>query len=117
MANIVYAAELARRHPSITSISVHPGVVKTNLVTSLGAGKKAFVYGVNFLLGIGIMTEERGRMSQLWAAAGSKKSELVNGAFYRPVGVLSNNKLDKIATSEEFAKKLWKWTDKELEAF
>lgn len=117
LANIVYAAELARRYPSITTVSVHPGVVETGLVTGLTSVRKAFVYGANSLKGIDMMTEERGRMSQLWVAAGAKKFDLVNGGFYRPVGVLSNGKLDSIAKSEEFAKVLWEWTDKVLEGF
>ena len=117
LANIVYAAELARRYPSITSVSVHPGVVKTDLVNRLGYLHKAIVYGLNALMGIRLMTEERGRMSQLWVAAGAKKSELINGAFYRPVGVLSNDQLDEIAKSETFAKELWEWTEKTLRDF
>jgi NAD(P)-dependent dehydrogenase (short-subunit alcohol dehydrogenase family) len=36
LANILYAAELARRLPQITSVSVHPGVMMTGLVTGLG---------------------------------------------------------------------------------
>ena len=72
------------------------------------------VYYVNLLMGVRIMTLERGRMSQLWVAAGAKKSEMVNGAFYRPVGVLSNNRLDKVAKSEKFAKELWEWTEQAL---
>jgi len=92
-------------------------VVETNLVHSLGRFNKSVVYGVNYLMGVSLMTEQRGRMSQLWVAAGAKKSELVNGAFYRPVGVLSNNQLDKLAKSEKFAKELWEWTEKALEPF
>ena len=36
LANIVYAAEIARRYPTITCLSVHPGVVATDLVSNLG---------------------------------------------------------------------------------
>jgi len=98
-------------------MSVHPGVVETDLVNRLDPVKKAFVYGMNFLMGIRLMTEERGRLSQLWVAAGAKKSELVNGAFYRPIGVLRNDQLDKLAKSETFAKELWEWTNTALEQF
>lgn len=35
LANIVYAAELARRYPAITSVSIHPGVIDTGLVSNL----------------------------------------------------------------------------------
>lgn len=47
LANIVYAAELARRFPMITSLSVHPGVVNTGLVSGLNAARKALIYVAN----------------------------------------------------------------------
>ncbi|KAI1754850.1 putative short-chain dehydrogenase [Xylaria castorea] len=111
LANLVYAAEVARRHPQIMAVSVHPGVVKTDLVNTLSASEKALVYGANFLMGVSLMEEKQGCLSQLWVAAGARRDELVNGAYYRPVGVMSNSQLDKIAKSEEFASKLWTWTD------
>lgn len=45
IANIVYAAELARRHgqDGIYAVSVHPGVVNTTLVLDLGVAQKALV--------------------------------------------------------------------------
>ena len=30
-ANIMFAAELARRHPQLTSVSLHPGIIMTDL--------------------------------------------------------------------------------------
>ncbi|KAJ9143489.1 NAD(P)-binding protein [Pleurostoma richardsiae] len=110
LANIVYAAELARRYPSILTVSVHPGVVETGLVTNLDPVRKAFVYAANFVQGTSIMKTEQGCYSQLWVAAGGKRDEMLNGAFYMPVGVLSNDKLDKTAKSQELAKRLWDWT-------
>ncbi|KAI0550360.1 putative short-chain dehydrogenase [Xylaria curta] len=117
LANVVYAAEVARRYPQIVAVSVHPGVVKTDLVNTLSASEKALVYGANFLMGVSLMKEEQGCLSQLWVAAGARRDELVNGAYYRPVGVMSNSQLDKIAKSEEFANKLWTWTDEAVAKF
>ncbi|KAI1420881.1 putative short-chain dehydrogenase [Xylaria sp. FL1777] len=117
LANIVYAAEVARRYPQIMAVSVHPGVVKTDLVNSLSFSEKALVYGANFVMGVKLMEEEQGCLSQLWVAAGARRDQLVNGSFYRPVGVLSNSELDKVATSQEFATKLWTWTDDALAKF
>ena len=113
-ANIVYAAELARHHPSITSTSVHPGVVNTGLVENLGTMHKALVYVAN--LGNVVKVEE-GCLNQLWAAAGGRKEEVVNGAFYMPVGVESQNKLDAKAKDKEFATELWEFTETTLESF
>jgi len=109
-ANIVYAAELARRYPQILSVSVHPGVVGTDLVHSLTWSRKAFVRGTNWVQGISMMTPEQGRLNQIWAAT-AKRSEIVNGGFYTPVGVLRNDMLDDDAKSPEIARKLWDWTN------
>ncbi|KAI1089955.1 oxidoreductase [Rostrohypoxylon terebratum] len=114
LANILYASEVARRYPSIKAASVHPGVVATDLVNNLPTMRKAMVYGVNWLKGIKIVDEKKGRLSQLWAAAGASRNELVNGAYYMPVGVLSNEKLDKFAKSEELAGELWSYTESVL---
>jgi NAD(P)-dependent dehydrogenase (short-subunit alcohol dehydrogenase family) len=111
LANIVYAAELARRYPSITCLSVHPGIVSTELVGNLNMVDKALVYVPT--LGQ-MLTPEEGVHSQLYVAAGAEKTDLVNGGFYMPVGVLSNSKLDKAAKSEKLATELWDWTETAL---
>ncbi|KAH7144304.1 hypothetical protein B0J13DRAFT_554927 [Dactylonectria estremocensis] len=41
LANILYAAEVARRYPKITAVSLHPGIVGTGLVNDLGLFSKA----------------------------------------------------------------------------
>lgn len=112
LANILYAAELARRYPRILAVSVHPGVVKTGLVTNLPWVKRVFVTAANWAQGM--LEPHQGCWSQLWVAAAAKRDELVNGAFYMPVGVESNSTLDKTAKDEELAKKLWEWTDEVL---
>ncbi|KAI1454759.1 oxidoreductase [Annulohypoxylon moriforme] len=114
LANILYAAEMARRYPSIKAVSVHPGVVATDLVNNLPKMKKAMVYLTNWLTGISVVDEKMGRLSQLWTAAGASRDELVNEAYYMPVGVLSNDTLDKTAKSEELARELWLYTEDAL---
>ena len=111
---MLYAAELARRHPSILSVSLHPGVVETGLVTSLTGWKKAAVYVPNLLLRNPIMQVEQGCHNQLWCAVGARRDEIVNGGIYYPVGVLGNDRLDNAAKSLELASELWDWTDEVL---
>ena len=117
LANIVYTAELARRYPQILCVSVHPGVVTTDLVNSLSTSRKAMIKSFNWLQGISFIPPEKGRLNQLWAAAGGARSQLINGAFYMPVGVLSNRELDSTAKSEEFATELWRWSNEVLNNF
>ncbi|KAI1471273.1 oxidoreductase [Daldinia caldariorum] len=112
IANVIYAAEIGRRYPKIKAVSIHPGVVTTDLVNNLPPMRKAFVYGTSWLLGNGVVDESKGRLNQLWAAAGAKRDELVSGAYYTPVGV--RGKLDEIAKSEELGRELWSWTDEVL---
>ncbi|KAF4625177.1 hypothetical protein G7Y89_g12993 [Cudoniella acicularis] len=115
LANIVYASELSKRYPSITSVSIHPSVVTTTLVNDLSAARRALVYVGCYVQGVAVVKPEEGVLSQLWVAAGAHKNDLVNGAFYMPVGILSNNLLDKVAKSEAFGEKLWDWTAKALD--
>lgn len=80
--------------------------------------KKTFaVYVPNWLMGVTLLSPQQGCYSQLWCAAGAKRDELVNGAFYMPIGVLSNDKLDKVAKSHEVAEKLYSWTEEVLEQY
>jgi NAD(P)-dependent dehydrogenase (short-subunit alcohol dehydrogenase family) len=111
IANILYAAELARRHPEITAVSVHPGVVRTGLVSDLSFLNRALVYVTN----VGCMkTLQQGTYNQLWAATVAKE-RIVNGEFYEPVGVRGRH--DKTSKNEKLAEELWEWTEKELELY
>lgn len=114
LANILYAAELARRHPELTSVSAHPGVVATDLVSTLGMRDKLMVYAGN---GWKLNTESEGVLNQLWASTAVDKAKLVNGAFYLPVGILAQNKLDKTASSTQLARELWEWTENALKDY
>lgn len=113
LANILAAAELARRHPQITTVSVHPGVVKTDLVHSQTFLNRVFIYTMNFLMGVKFMEPEQGAWNSVWCAAAAKKVDLKNGGFYIPVGDERSVDLekDKVASSKELASKLWDWTD------
>jgi NAD(P)-dependent dehydrogenase (short-subunit alcohol dehydrogenase family) len=111
LANILYAAELGRRYPSITSVSIHPGVINTGLVGNLSFLDRTLVHVVN--LG-NFMTPEEGIQNQLWAAT-AKDGDVVNGTFYEPVAVLGTH--GNLSKDGNLATQLWDWTEKELEAF
>lgn len=111
LANILYAAELGRRYPSITSVSIHPGVINTGLVGNLSFLDRALVHVTN----IGnFMTPEEGVQNQLWAAT-ARNGAVVNGAFYEPVAALGTH--DKLSKDQDLALQLWDWTEKELESY
>lgn len=112
-ANILFAAELARRHPEIMSVSVHPGVVASDLYNSAQATHAAARYGFPVAKNLFLRDVPSGTLNQLWAAAGAKRTELVPGAYYTAVGHVSRR--NRYATDQELARKLWEWTDQETE--
>ncbi|KAJ7451041.1 oxidoreductase [Mycena latifolia] len=111
LANILYSAELAKRYPQITSVSIHPGVVQTNLVASQKGFSKALIRITN---PFSIVTPADGARNQLWAAT-YDKGKVVNGAYYEPVGV--PGKHARKSRDQKLAGELWEWTEKELESF
>lgn len=110
-ANIAFAAELARRYPQILSVSVHPGVVASDLYVTSGESRAIVRYGMAVLGPLVMRTVRSGALNQLWAA-GAKRELVKNGAYYTPVGVIHKN--NKYATDTELGRKLWEWTDAEV---
>ncbi|KAK7998663.1 hypothetical protein PG991_015142 [Apiospora marii] len=109
LANLLYARELAARYPQITSLSIHPGVVKTALVTDLTLAQKMLVYAPN----VGkMLTPEQGTYNLLWAIT-APKEKIKTGGFYLPVGEICNDKT-KPSEDPELQKRLWDWTEEQL---
>ena len=111
LANLLYADELARRHPDVISAAVHPGVVETELVTKhLSFANRL---GMRFkMMGTKRLTPEEGAKNQVWAATAK---DVVGGTYYVPVGVKGNR--EKMGNDEGLAKELWDWTEGELDKF
>lgn len=108
-ANMMYARELAARYPNILALSITPGVVTTGLVTNLGLVDKAMVYLPN----MGKMkTPEEGTHNLLWAIS-APKDKVKSGAYYEPVGELSNSST-KASKDPKLGSQLWEWTEAEL---
>ena len=117
LANILYPAELARRYPKIKSMSIHPGVVATDLMYDQSWQVRWFIHITCWMQGLKYLTPHQGCWNQVYCAAVAKKDELVNGGFYYPVGVHSPGKLDKTARDEKLAGRLYEWTQGILEKF
>jgi NAD(P)-dependent dehydrogenase (short-subunit alcohol dehydrogenase family) len=112
LANLLYAQELARRYPGITSVSVHPGYVRTDLFASTTFFDRIPVY----VMGAGQwLSVAEGPYNQTWAAT-TKKENLENGGYYEPVA--KKGKLaTKHSTDRELAERLWEWTEAELKDY
>lgn len=114
-ANILFAAELARRYPAIKSVSVHPGIIKSDLWNTINKSNALIRLGLILIRPLVFQTIPTGAHNALWAAAGAKKEELQNGAYYAPVGkVDGENSGNKYAMDVEAGKTLWEWTEGEI---
>jgi hypothetical protein len=56
---------------------------------------------------------ERGAFNTLWAATTPVQSSIESGSVYYPVGL--HQKHTKAASDEEQWKKLWEWTNQQLQ--
>ena len=110
LANVQYPAILAEKYPTITFVSLHPGVVKTDLVHRLTPEERDLVYKYSSV----IVEPEEGVWNTCWCAT-TKKSNLKNGELYLPVGELGQH--SKESADKELQEKLWDWTQTELKAY
>jgi NAD(P)-dependent dehydrogenase (short-subunit alcohol dehydrogenase family) len=116
LANILFSKELAARYPEITSVSIHPGVIITDLYASAAKGWfmsfaiRMYSKIARFLPGH-FGDAKGGALNQTWAAV-EKKENVTNGALYFPVGKLTGG--SSYAKDAGLARKLWEYTEEEL---
>ena len=107
LANLLYAQELSKRYPSILTVSLHPGLVMTEMNTSAP-------WYVRTLMAIFVpfdrLQPDQGAFTTLWAAT-ENRERLVNGEYYEPVGEVGKKSAN--VTSEK-SSKLWAWTEESL---
>jgi retinol dehydrogenase 12 len=110
LANVLWVRHLAKVYPQFTVASVHPGIVNTELMNRATATPTI----VKALVKIGgsavLSSVEKGARNQLWA---SVSKDVKSGEYYEPVGVSGSGSSD--GKDDELARKLWEWTEKELE--
>ncbi len=96
-ANILFAAEAARRWPDILSFSYHPGVVRSRF------GRESAVYRFFYRFAPFLTTPEAGADTMIWLA-GAPAGSLVDGGYY----VRRQRKQPSAATSDQaLAARLW----------
>lgn len=107
LANVLHTKALAKRYPSVLSMSIHPGTVNTdifNKMNSMVIRVMIKLTGWAFLCSI-----EEGAKNQLWAAT---SKDVESGVYYTPIGVKSSG--NKFTEDDELADELWEWTETEL---
>lgn len=108
LANVLFARHLAKLYPQFTIASVHPGVVRTNLLNG-ASGIPAPVRMIGPVLHYFLSSVDQGARNQLWA---SVSKDVVSGEYYEPVGV--GGKGRTLGKDDALAERLWDWTEREL---
>lgn len=115
LANLLYARMYAKYNPTITSVSIHPGISATNLVSSTSLASRALIYVTSAR---NMVSPEECAWNQQWAATAPKgdgERQVQSGVYYEPVGI--KGKLTGESGNDELAERLWTWTQDELSTF
>jgi NAD(P)-dependent dehydrogenase (short-subunit alcohol dehydrogenase family) len=115
LANMLYAKALNRQHPSITTVSVHPGIGYTGLQDNF----PLFDRFIMWVTTIGKRSPvDQLAWNGLWAATaprGSSTSQVRGGEYHEPIGVIPKpTSHSKDLTLEN---DLWDWTQEQLESW
>jgi NAD(P)-dependent dehydrogenase (short-subunit alcohol dehydrogenase family) len=115
LANILHAKELARRYPKVVAVSVHPGVVMSDLYAPFVGENWVFKAGVKAFGLVAGKSPEQGALNQLYCTVMPMES----GEYYVPVGRKGNEGWwhegpTKWAKNDDLAKRLWEWSDEEV---
>lgn len=117
LADILLAKSMAKHYPQITSVSLHPGLVKTQLANSVDGSLISGALKLMSWLPL-YSSPLEGAYNALWAAT-APKAQIANGAYYDPVGKKEAKKgqsggMADIARDADLADRLWQWTEEEL---
>lgn len=106
---ILWTRQMAKLYPQLIFASVHPGVVRTNLMNN-ATGSSMAIRILGKVASYIVTPVDRGARNQLWA---SVSKEVKSGEYYEPVGI--GGMASRLGNDEVLAKKLWEYTEKELE--
>ncbi|KAM5342166.1 hypothetical protein ACJ41O_015197 [Fusarium nematophilum] len=107
LANVLWTRQLAKRYPQFTVSAIHPGLVRTELVSKATGISWGLRLIFKFIL---LSSVEEGVKNQLW---GSVSKDVKSGEYYEPIG--RGGLATEDGMDDELAEQLWGWTEKELE--
>jgi NAD(P)-dependent dehydrogenase (short-subunit alcohol dehydrogenase family) len=111
LANVLFARQLAKKYPQVTSVSLHPGLIRTDLFNSM-FGSNAALGALSSVFGWAVYgTVPDGAKNSLWAAT-APKERVKNGEYYKPVGLQSPG--SAYSRDEKMAEKLWDWSEEQV---
>ncbi len=117
LSNLFFASQLAKRYPQILTVSLHPGMVDSQLydpfLGNMWVVRKVRDLGLFLLRGIYIRVDE-GAKNQLWAST-APREQIHNGGYYDPVG--KEGRRSANSRNDQLGEKLWDWTENELQTY
>jgi NAD(P)-dependent dehydrogenase (short-subunit alcohol dehydrogenase family) len=122
LAQILWARHGATLYPGITFAAAHPGLVGGTGLGSSATGTSGFASLLMAVSPLAATPLEKGARNQLWTSVGK---DVQSGEWYAPetclglmqVGVGSRSGASALAKDSAMAKKLWEWTEAELESY
>ncbi|KAI5849155.1 oxidoreductase [Tricharina praecox] len=117
LANILHARELARRYPKITSVSLHPGIIMSDLYNAAVGSNPIMKMWFN-TMSLVCTSVPDGTLNQLFCATGPVKPE-DSGHYYVPVGIKDDDawytsRPSKLASDDALASRLWEWSEEQV---
>ncbi|OTA30101.1 hypothetical protein BTJ68_09293 [Hortaea werneckii EXF-2000] len=79
LARVFHTSQLAQKYPNLSTIAIHPGVVATDLVRTLGLADRLLVHATST-----VMSPENSCNNSMWGATASRHS-VDNGDYYSPI--------------------------------
>ncbi|KAB2574175.1 putative oxidoreductase [Lasiodiplodia theobromae] len=110
LANIYFTQMLAERYPSILSVALHPGVVKTGIADG-PSDQPLFTWLFRLVGKVAFVDVATGALNQLWAST-APRGDVKSGAMYFPVG--KEHEGNSVMRDRRQAEELWKWTEDEF---
>lgn len=122
LANVLWARQAAREYPNIKFAAAHPGLVGGTGLGGSATGASCAQRILMWMSPIAAVSLENGAKNQLWTTVAE---DLKTGEYYEPNnvvgiatgGVGSATGASAMAKDDELAKRLWDWTQGELEDF
>jgi len=109
LSKTLFAHQLAMKFPQITTSSLHPGTVVTNVWQGDKSVNWLFLAIIRLIVSIVGVSSEEGAKGQLWCAF---SKDVVSGNYYEPVG--KAGKQSNAAYDVALGEMLWTWTEGEL---
>lgn len=111
LALILWVRQMAKLYSQVTWASVHPGLVRTNLVNNMG-GSSFAIRVLGKVANRVVTTVDKGARNQIWASLGKG---VISGEYYEPVGIKDCG--SELCRSDELGETVWSWTEEELKIY